>query len=71
MASAMERYLELIHSQLGYKETGTNQTKYGKFFDTPKAEGRKFEIYAYQSSGSALNITASGLRAIRLVPFGS
>lgn len=36
---------------------------------TVEEDGGKFEVYAYQSSGSALNITASGLRAIRLVPF--
>ena len=52
MASAMERYLELIHSQLGYKETGTNQTKYGKFFDTPKADGGAWQYFNTHKQGS-------------------
>jgi len=70
MAKAVDLFMEELIKQIGYKETGNNITKYSKFFDTPKADGRKFEIYAYQSSGSKLDLTASGLRAIRLAPIG-
>lgn len=38
-ATVRSRIVALAQSQVGYKETGNNHTKYAQYFDTPKSKG--------------------------------
>ena len=44
--------LKLLADQVGYKEKGTNITKYAKFFDTPKSEGGAWQYFNTKKQGS-------------------
>ena len=40
-------------SQIGYKETGTNITKYSTYFDTPKSKGGAWQFFNTKKQGAA------------------
>lgn len=48
----IDKYMAEVIKQVGYKETGTNITKYGKFFDTPIADGGAWRYFNTHKQGS-------------------
>ena len=48
----LQKILELLISQIGYKESGTNITKYAKYFDTPKSEGGAWQFFNTKKQGA-------------------
>ena len=52
MTDAIDRYMCLLVKQIGYKETGKNITKYGKFFDTPAKDGGGWQYFNTRKQGA-------------------
>lgn len=52
MNNAIYRFLYILGRQVGYKETGKNITKYGKFFDTPAKDGGGWQYFNTHKQGS-------------------
>lgn len=50
--NTLQKITELLISQIGYTETGTNITKYAKYFDTPKSEGGAWQFLNTKKQGS-------------------
>lgn len=48
-----EKVIALAQSQIGYKETGTNHTKYAQYFDTPKSKGGPYPWFNGKKQGAA------------------
>ena len=48
----VDKFMAEVIKQVGYKETGTNITKYGKFFDTPKADGGAWRYFNTHKQGA-------------------
>ena len=44
--------ITILNSQIGYKETGTNITKYSKYFDTSKKDGGAWQFFNTKKQSS-------------------
>ena len=52
MADIKKKILDLAASQVGYKEKGTNVTKYAKYFDTPIKDGGAWQFFNTHKQGA-------------------
>ena len=48
----LQKILELLISQIGYTESGTNITKYAEYFDTSKAKGGAWQFFNTKKQGA-------------------